>query len=61
MLNDKEVKALVDEKTHDDLLVAGRAHGFDNKSEYLRWIIRTHLYGAMDLIKISRIPGRNDG
>jgi len=55
------VKALVDEKTHDDLLVAGRAHGFDNKSEYLRWIIRTHLYGAMDLIKISRIPGRNDG
>lgn len=61
MANDRELKALVDDDTHDDFLVSGRAHGFDNKSEYLRWVIKQHLYGSVALIKVNRVPGGKTG
>lgn len=47
MTNDIELKTVVSQQVHDDFLVAARTHGFNNKSECLRYLVEHFLYGCI--------------
>lgn len=61
MPNDHELKAKVTEKTHDDFLLLARQMGFDNRSEYLRYLVERELYGATSMVNFHRFPGAITG
>lgn len=56
-----EVKTKLTDQANEDLICTYRARGFENKAEYLRWLILHDLYGAMGQIQIKRYPGAITG
>lgn len=60
-LLDHEIKAKIDEKTHDDALMCSRSQGFDTRSDWVRFLIMRELYGISSMVSIAHIPGAIQG
>lgn len=56
-----EAKTKLSDQEYEDMLLTYRARGFDNKADYVRWLILHDLYGAMAQIKVNHYPGALTG
>lgn len=61
MANDIDLKTKVSEETSDDFMIAARHLGFDNRSEFLRYLVERELYGVSAQLHIVRKPGAVTG
>ncbi len=60
-MHDTELKTKVDEKTHDDFIVASRMHGFTCKSTFLRYLIERELYGSLSQLQTITVGSKVEG
>lgn len=57
MTNDVELKTKVSEQLHDDVLIVARQKGFSSRSEYVRYLVTTDVYGSLSLLQVRPMPG----
>jgi len=55
-MNDTELKTHVSEETHDDFAVLARILGFENKSQFLRFLVVREVDGVLPQLK-TNAPG----
>ena len=60
-MHDTELKTKVDEKTHDDFVVASRMHGFSCKGAFLRFLIERELYGSLSQLQTIQVGKKVEG